>query len=84
MINKRLKDVLFSDQWINLCMDTLSPFGYVLVSELNVLSYLIIFPMSLLYQSNHLVCFINLPFPIYLICSGGVPANAGSAVAGFL
>lgn len=31
MINKRLKDVLFSDQWSELCMDTLSPFGYVLV-----------------------------------------------------
>lgn len=38
MINKRLKDVLFSDQWSELCMDTLSPFGYVLVSkELNML-----------------------------------------------
>lgn len=32
MINKRLKDVLFSDQWSERCMDTLSPFGYVLVS----------------------------------------------------
>lgn len=32
MINKRLKDVLFSDQWSELCMDTLSPSGYVLVS----------------------------------------------------
>lgn len=32
MINKRLKDVLFSDQWSELCMDTLSPYGYVLVS----------------------------------------------------
>lgn len=32
MINKRLKDALFSDQWSELCMDTLSPFGYVLVS----------------------------------------------------
>lgn len=31
MINKRLKDALFSDQWSELCMDTLSPFGYVLV-----------------------------------------------------
>ncbi|KAG5840317.1 hypothetical protein ANANG_G00187530 [Anguilla anguilla] len=30
MINKRLKDVLFTDQWSELCMDTLSPFGYVL------------------------------------------------------
>ncbi|XP_049460483.1 inositol polyphosphate 5-phosphatase K [Epinephelus fuscoguttatus] len=33
MINKRLKDVLFSDQWSELCMDTLSPFGYVLVAS---------------------------------------------------
>uniref|UniRef100_A0A3Q2XTA6 Phosphatidylinositol 4,5-bisphosphate 5-phosphatase A n=1 Tax=Hippocampus comes TaxID=109280 RepID=A0A3Q2XTA6_HIPCM len=31
MINKRLKDALFSDQWSELCMDTLSPFGYVLL-----------------------------------------------------
>ena len=41
MINKRLKDVLFSDQWSELCMDTLSPFGYVLVSaELNLMDAL--------------------------------------------
>nr|XP_057912957.1 inositol polyphosphate 5-phosphatase K [Doryrhamphus excisus] len=33
MINKRLKDALFSDQWSELCMDTLSPFGYVLVAS---------------------------------------------------
>uniref|UniRef100_A0A3Q3W2R2 phosphoinositide 5-phosphatase n=1 Tax=Mola mola TaxID=94237 RepID=A0A3Q3W2R2_MOLML len=33
MINKRLKDVLFSDQWSERCMDTLSPFGYVLVAS---------------------------------------------------
>lgn len=32
MINKRLKDALFTDQWSELCMDTLSRFGYVLVS----------------------------------------------------
>ncbi|RXN30606.1 phosphatidylinositol 4,5-bisphosphate 5-phosphatase A-like protein [Labeo rohita] len=30
MINKRLKDVLFTDQWSEVCMDALSPFGYVL------------------------------------------------------
>ncbi|XP_016118606.1 phosphatidylinositol 4,5-bisphosphate 5-phosphatase A-like [Sinocyclocheilus grahami] len=30
MINKRLKDALFTDQWSELCMDTLSRFGYVL------------------------------------------------------
>ncbi|KAM6903045.1 inositol polyphosphate 5-phosphatase K, partial [Xenentodon cancila] len=33
MINKRLKDALFSDQWNELCMDMLSPFGYVLVAS---------------------------------------------------
>ncbi|KAM7392963.1 hypothetical protein PAMA_007873 [Pampus argenteus] len=33
MINKRLKDVLSSGQWSELCMDTLSPFGYVLVAS---------------------------------------------------
>ncbi|XP_077353341.1 phosphatidylinositol 4,5-bisphosphate 5-phosphatase A [Festucalex cinctus] len=33
MINKRLKDAVFSDQWSELCMDTLSPFGYVLVAS---------------------------------------------------
>lgn len=33
MINKRLKDVLFTDQWSEVCMERLSPFGYVLVSH---------------------------------------------------
>ncbi|XP_023651847.1 inositol polyphosphate 5-phosphatase K [Paramormyrops kingsleyae] len=33
MINKRLKDVLFTDQWSEVFMDTLSPFGYVLVTS---------------------------------------------------
>ncbi|XP_072311498.1 phosphatidylinositol 4,5-bisphosphate 5-phosphatase A [Eucyclogobius newberryi] len=33
MINKRLKDALFSDHWSELCMDTLGPFGYVLVAS---------------------------------------------------
>jgi len=33
MINKRLKDVLFTDQWSEAYMDALSPFGYVLVSK---------------------------------------------------
>uniref|UniRef100_A0A4W4HQI9 Inositol polyphosphate-related phosphatase domain-containing protein n=1 Tax=Electrophorus electricus TaxID=8005 RepID=A0A4W4HQI9_ELEEL len=32
MISTRLKDVLSTDQWSELCMDTLSRFGYVLVS----------------------------------------------------
>lgn len=33
MINKRLKDVLFTDQWSDACMERLSPFGYILVSK---------------------------------------------------
>ncbi|KAI5622596.1 inositol polyphosphate 5-phosphatase K isoform X2 [Silurus asotus] len=33
MINKRLKDVLFVDQWSELCMDTLGRFGYVQVAS---------------------------------------------------
>uniref|UniRef100_A0A1A8P4M1 Phosphatidylinositol 4,5-bisphosphate 5-phosphatase A n=1 Tax=Nothobranchius rachovii TaxID=451742 RepID=A0A1A8P4M1_9TELE len=33
MINKRLKDVLFTDQWSDVCMERLSPFGYVLVTS---------------------------------------------------
>uniref|UniRef100_A0A8C1Q422 Inositol polyphosphate-5-phosphatase Ja n=1 Tax=Cyprinus carpio TaxID=7962 RepID=A0A8C1Q422_CYPCA len=33
MINKRLKDALFTDQWSELCLDTLSHFGYVLVAS---------------------------------------------------
>ncbi|KAG1957777.1 inositol polyphosphate 5-phosphatase K [Pimephales promelas] len=33
MINKRLKDVLFTDQWSEVFMDALSPFGYVLVTS---------------------------------------------------
>ncbi|XP_068460961.1 phosphatidylinositol 4,5-bisphosphate 5-phosphatase A [Clinocottus analis] len=33
MINKRLKDVLFTDQWSEVCMERLSLFGYVLVTS---------------------------------------------------
>ncbi|XP_076003648.1 inositol polyphosphate 5-phosphatase K [Genypterus blacodes] len=33
MINKRLKDVLFTDQWSDVCMERLSLFGYVLVAS---------------------------------------------------
>ncbi|XP_059906072.1 inositol polyphosphate 5-phosphatase K [Gadus macrocephalus] len=33
MINKRLKDALFTDQWSELFMETLGPFGYVLVAS---------------------------------------------------
>lgn len=33
MINKRLKDALFTDQWSEVCMERLSPFGFVLVTS---------------------------------------------------
>lgn len=33
MINKRLKDVLFTDQWSEVFMERLGPFGYVLVTS---------------------------------------------------
>ncbi|XP_068096874.1 phosphatidylinositol 4,5-bisphosphate 5-phosphatase A isoform X2 [Hyperolius riggenbachi] len=36
MINKRLKDALFSDQWSEVFMDVLSPFSYVLVSTVRM------------------------------------------------
>ncbi|XP_053324521.1 phosphatidylinositol 4,5-bisphosphate 5-phosphatase A [Spea bombifrons] len=36
MINKRLKDALFSDQWSEAFMDVLSPFSYVLVSTVRM------------------------------------------------
>lgn len=33
MINKRLKDALFTDQWSELFMDALGPFNFVLVTR---------------------------------------------------
>ncbi|XP_034647363.1 phosphatidylinositol 4,5-bisphosphate 5-phosphatase A [Trachemys scripta elegans] len=36
MINKRLKDALFTDQWSELFMDVLSPFNFVLVSTVRM------------------------------------------------
>uniref|UniRef100_K7FN16 phosphoinositide 5-phosphatase n=1 Tax=Pelodiscus sinensis TaxID=13735 RepID=K7FN16_PELSI len=36
MINKRLKDALFTDQWSELFMDVLSPFHFVLVSTVRM------------------------------------------------
>ncbi|XP_028680121.2 LOW QUALITY PROTEIN: inositol polyphosphate 5-phosphatase K [Erpetoichthys calabaricus] len=33
MINKRLKDAIFTDQWSELCMDSLASFGYVMVTS---------------------------------------------------
>lgn len=74
MINKRLKDALFSDQWSELCMDTLSPFGYVLVSSS-------IFNVHLCTETGLTVTYI---FSSCIILLGGIPANAGSAANGFL
>lgn len=37
MINKRLKDALFTDQWSELFMDALGPFNFVLVRTLTPL-----------------------------------------------
>lgn len=82
MINKRLKDVLFSDHWSDLCMDTLSPFGYVLVSVTRQTHCRSFTPVLFVPLYVHLVYFIS--FSIYLICLGGLPANAGSTAAGFL
>ncbi|ETE59584.1 Phosphatidylinositol 4,5-bisphosphate 5-phosphatase A, partial [Ophiophagus hannah] len=36
MINKRLKDALFTDQWSELFMEVLSPFNFVLVSTVRM------------------------------------------------
>ncbi|XP_053135864.1 phosphatidylinositol 4,5-bisphosphate 5-phosphatase A isoform X2 [Hemicordylus capensis] len=36
MINKRLKDALFTDQWSEVFMDVLSPFNFVLVSTVRM------------------------------------------------
>ncbi|ELW66550.1 phosphatidylinositol 4,5-bisphosphate 5-phosphatase A isoform X1 [Tupaia chinensis] len=36
MINKRLKDALFTDQWTELFMDALGPFNFVLVSTVRM------------------------------------------------
>lgn len=36
MINKRLKDALFTDQWSELFMDALGPFNFVLVSTVRM------------------------------------------------
>lgn len=84
MINKRLKDVIFSDQWSELCMDRLSPFGYVLVSkELNLIIFvvvlLLIYASLVLHKITTFAVFFIRPVP-----AGGVPAYAGSAAPGFL
>ncbi|XP_078523390.1 phosphatidylinositol 4,5-bisphosphate 5-phosphatase A [Lissotriton helveticus] len=42
MINKRLKDALFSDQWSEVFMDVLSPFSYVLVTSVRMQGVLLL------------------------------------------
>nr|XP_033812981.1 phosphatidylinositol 4,5-bisphosphate 5-phosphatase A isoform X2 [Geotrypetes seraphini] len=42
MINKRLKDALFTDQWSELFMDVLSPFSYVLVTSVRMQGVLLL------------------------------------------
>ncbi|XP_037547958.1 phosphatidylinositol 4,5-bisphosphate 5-phosphatase A [Nematolebias whitei] len=58
MINKRLKDALFSDQWSERCMDTLSPFGYVLGNKGGVSARMTMF--------GHPVCFLNCHLPAHM------------------
>lgn len=66
MINKRLKDALFSDQWSELCMDTLSPFGYVLVStELHTVDSFFFYSYPILTIINpvyHVFIYVSHPF----------------------
>ncbi|XP_029427094.1 phosphatidylinositol 4,5-bisphosphate 5-phosphatase A isoform X2 [Rhinatrema bivittatum] len=42
MINKRLKDALFTDQWSEVFMDVLSPFSYVLVTTVRMQGVLLL------------------------------------------
>ncbi|XP_043106559.1 phosphatidylinositol 4,5-bisphosphate 5-phosphatase A isoform X2 [Puntigrus tetrazona] len=58
MINKRLKDALFIDQWSELCMDTLSRFGYVLGNKGGVSARMMVF--------GHPVCFLNCHLPAHM------------------
>ncbi|KAM4808559.1 phosphatidylinositol 4,5-bisphosphate 5-phosphatase A isoform 2-T2 [Rhinophrynus dorsalis] len=58
MINKRLKDALFSDQWSEVFMDVLSPFSYVLGNKGGVSIRLSLF--------RHMVCFLNCHLPAHM------------------
>ncbi|GCB79524.1 hypothetical protein scyTo_0015993, partial [Scyliorhinus torazame] len=58
MINKRLKDAIFTDQWSELFMDTLSPFGYVLGNKGGVSARLSL--------CGHMICFLNCHLPAHM------------------
>ncbi|XP_061527515.1 phosphatidylinositol 4,5-bisphosphate 5-phosphatase A isoform X4 [Phycodurus eques] len=58
MINKRLKDVLFTDQWSEVCMERLSPFGYVLGNKGGVSARMSVF--------GHTICFLNCHLPAHM------------------
>ncbi|XP_027433299.1 phosphatidylinositol 4,5-bisphosphate 5-phosphatase A isoform X2 [Zalophus californianus] len=58
MINKRLKDALFTDQWSELFMDALAPFNFVLGNKGGVSVRLAAF--------GHMLCFLNCHLPAHL------------------
>ncbi|KAM6156335.1 phosphatidylinositol 4,5-bisphosphate 5-phosphatase A isoform 6-T6 [Rhynchocyon petersi] len=58
MINKRLKDALFTDQWSELFMDALGPFNFVLGNKGGVSVRLSAF--------GHMLCFLNCHLPAHM------------------
>ncbi|XP_062942934.1 phosphatidylinositol 4,5-bisphosphate 5-phosphatase A isoform X2 [Cynocephalus volans] len=58
MINKRLKDALFTDQWSELFMDALGPFNFVLGNKGGVSVRLAAF--------GHMLCFLNCHLPAHM------------------
>ncbi|EPQ09933.1 Phosphatidylinositol 4,5-bisphosphate 5-phosphatase A [Myotis brandtii] len=58
MINKRLKDALFTDQWSELFMDALAPFNFVLGNKGGVSVRLAAF--------GHMLCFLNCHLPAHM------------------
>ncbi|XP_077652944.1 phosphatidylinositol 4,5-bisphosphate 5-phosphatase A isoform X4 [Urocitellus parryii] len=58
MINKRLKDALFTDQWSELFMDALGPFNFVLGNKGGVSIRLAAF--------GHMLCFLNCHLPAHM------------------
>ncbi|KAM6166053.1 phosphatidylinositol 4,5-bisphosphate 5-phosphatase A isoform 7-T7 [Erethizon dorsatum] len=58
MINKRLKDALFTDQWSELFMEALGPFNFVLGNKGGVSVRLAAF--------GHMLCFLNCHLPAHM------------------
>ncbi|XP_077806082.1 phosphatidylinositol 4,5-bisphosphate 5-phosphatase A isoform X4 [Macaca mulatta] len=58
MLNKRLKDALFTDQWSELFMDALAPFNFVLGNKGGVSVRLAAF--------GHMLCFLNCHLPAHM------------------